>query len=106
MGSEQEKFLRNRIRRDLSYRSLRRAYSYILYRPMSSPERPSSYLRSSSLVDFSEMALELFELFSCHRPVEGVQAKKSDRVGFPAPRVILSLKKRVVSFFHCSRSLQ
>src|ERR1700674_2271840 len=36
---------------------------YILYRPRSSSERPSSHLRSSSLVDFSEMALEIFELF-------------------------------------------
>src|ERR1019366_4338046 len=37
--------------------------NYILYRPRSSSERPSSHLRSSSLVDFSEMALEILELF-------------------------------------------
>jgi hypothetical protein len=35
---------------------------YILYRPRSSSERPSSHLRSSSLVDLSEMALEILEL--------------------------------------------
>src|ERR1700680_2343481 len=57
--------IREQSRRSLATNSSQFQYrcSYILYRPRSSSERPSSHLRSSSLVDFSEMALEILELF-------------------------------------------
>jgi hypothetical protein len=56
----------NRFRKEISPEWMvgRKEFSenYILYRPRSSVESPSSHLRSSSLVDFSEIALEILEL--------------------------------------------